>query len=323
MEEKKVYIICGEDEYIRQKALRALIGGLSLMMPELNHSVFEGRTKLMDIITACETLPLMDEKRLVHVKNHEMFSAKTEDTKPLEDYIGRIPSTTVLLFDQTGKIDKRRKLYKLIEKQGVVRECGKLSQNEIIGIVSEEAANRGITLSKGTALALVAQSGSDMLTLTAELEKLASLKPGGTIAKEDIEKYASKSLEYDVFSLHRLFMQNKAADALAVLTQVLEVEKSPFGVIGLIASKFRLMLKARALIEAGYPANEVLKNMGGNPYAAKEALQDAKNMNSGVIRDALKSLAELDYCLKSGQGNKFMTETVLLKMYNPKGGNAN
>lgn len=315
---KKVYIIYGEEEYIRQKAVNALIDSLQLQLPDLNHSVLLNRAKLADIITACETLPLMDEKRLVHVKNHEMFTSKAEDTKLLEEYLVKIPESTVLLFDNTGKIDKRRRLYKAIEKAGQVKEYSKPAYGEIIKIVADEAKKRGLMLSNDAAPALVAQSGQDIFTLISELDKFAGFKQGGTITKADIEEFASRSLEYNVFSLHALFMQGKAGEALALLNQVMEAEKNPFGVIGLVASKFRLMLKARALMEAGYTAAEVQKNMGGNPYAAKEAVQDAKKLSTAQIREGLNLLAELDYSLKSGQGGRYLTETVFLKIYHPK-----
>jgi DNA polymerase-3 subunit delta len=312
---QKAYIIYGDEEYIRQKAIHALVQSLAFQMPELNHAVLE-RAKVADIIMACETLPFLDEKRLVQVKNFEPLTGKGEDCKPLEDYIPKLPQTTVLLLDIPGKVDKRRRLYKIIEKTGRVVEFSKPALPRLIEIVCQEAKEKGLALSKDTAEALVRQSGQDLLVLSGELDKLASIAQNGKVTKEDIREFASKSLEYDVFSLHSLFMQGKPAKALSLFNQVLETEKSPFGVIGLIASKFRLILKARTMLDARYAPGEIISTLGVHPYAAREAMNDAGKFTAEGLRRSLKALAFLDYSLKSGQGAKLLAEKVLLDIYN-------
>ena len=188
---KKSYIIYGEEEYIRQKAVCMLVESLSLNLPEINHSILDGRAKASDIITACETLPMMDAIRLIHVKNYESLTAKGEDTKLLEDYIEKIPDTTVLLFDTAGKADKRRKLYKTIEKRGCVKEFTKPALPKLAEMVCDEAKIRGLSVTKDTALALIEQSGQDLNTLTMELDKLMYANDKGVITKKEISEFAS------------------------------------------------------------------------------------------------------------------------------------
>lgn len=242
---KKAYIICGEEEYIRQKAVRALIETLSLNFPELNHTVLDARTKVSELIMACETLPMMDEKRLVRVKNYESLSGKGEDTKLLEEYIIKIPESTILLFDTAGKADKRRRLYKSVEKLGQVKEFNKPPFPKIIESVLTEAKHRNLIFNRDSASALIRQCGDDLYTLVNELDKLAVIKDNGAVTKTDILEVVCKSLEYDVFSLHRLFMEGKSVQALALFNEVLEAEKSPFGMIGIIAARFRLRKKIK------------------------------------------------------------------------------
>jgi DNA polymerase-3 subunit delta len=325
---KKIYIISGEEEYIRQKAIKALIGAFAFAMPELNHSVLDGRAKASDIINACETLPLLDEKRLVQVKDFEPFKSKKTggeggdrepagktDTSKLEEYLAILPETTVLLFDSEGKVDKRRKLYKQAEKSGVVLEYGKMKPQELTRAVCEEAALRGLKLSPALAEALIEKTGQDLYALTGELDKFASFAQDGKVTKADIDLFASRSLEYDVFSLHELFMQGHPGPALALLNQVVEAEKSPFGVIGLIAYKFRLMLKARAMIDAKFPKDSMIGHLGVHPNVARTAIEECRRFSAEELRNALKALSDLDYRLKSGQGGRYLTEKVFLQVY--------
>jgi len=110
-------------------------------------------------------------------------------------------------------------------------------------------------------------------------------------------------------------MQGKAGEALALLNTIIEAEKSAFGIMGLIAYKFRSMLKVRAMLDAKFPMHEIQSNFGGNPFAVKEALADCQKFTANELRAALRALADLDYGLKSGQGGRFLTETVFLKIY--------
>ncbi|MEX1307682.1 MAG: DNA polymerase III subunit delta, partial [Eubacteriales bacterium] len=134
-----------------------------------------------------------------------------------------------------------------------------------------------------------------------EIEKIASYVKGDKIKTSDVVKIASQSLEYNVFKAHDLLMKKETAEALRLLNDVLETEKSPFGVMGLIAAKFRAMYKARALIDAKYPQDKAIKLIGGHPYVAKMALQDARSFSAEALMDGINTLAKLDYLYKTGQ----------------------
>ena len=93
-------------------AIRAALVDPSTEM--LNYSYFNGKTDIDNIITACDTLPFMSEKRLVAVKDSKLFEpGRKDDSEKLKDYIPNIPQSTVLCFVE-DKADKRSSLYKAV-----------------------------------------------------------------------------------------------------------------------------------------------------------------------------------------------------------------
>ena len=85
----------------------------------MNMSIVEGNQIIPEqIIEAAETLPFLSEKRLIIVKDSELFkSGRADDTQKIVDFLPDIPSTCCLLFVETN-IDRRNKGYKAIQKWG-------------------------------------------------------------------------------------------------------------------------------------------------------------------------------------------------------------
>ena len=61
------------------------------------------------------------------------------------------------------------------------------------------------------------------------------------------------------------------------------------------------MLCAKRLVENGYSEQRAVKALGGNPYAAKKAIQSARKYSADALRDALNDFSGIDFLLRSGQ----------------------
>ena len=71
---KNVYLFHGQENFLREAAVKAAVNGVPLNIPELNYMVLDEKTPANDIIVACETLPVMDESRVILVKDSPCFS---------------------------------------------------------------------------------------------------------------------------------------------------------------------------------------------------------------------------------------------------------
>lgn len=66
------------------------------------------------IISACETLPFLAERRLVICK----FLLQGEEGKKLGGYLSHVPETTLLIFFLRGKADEKLGIVKTLKKEG-------------------------------------------------------------------------------------------------------------------------------------------------------------------------------------------------------------
>ena len=110
------YLFTGEENFVKREALRRLEQKL---LPEgleaLNENILEGKTA-DDIIAACETLPMMAERRLVVVRDYAPLMSgqskgEKEESERLAEYLNRLPETCCLVMYMRGAADGRKALF--------------------------------------------------------------------------------------------------------------------------------------------------------------------------------------------------------------------
>jgi len=121
-----VLFLYGEDSYrsrqklnqIKKRYLAQDKTGLNLVNIDGEDTSFDGIRKLVG------SIPFLAKVRLVIVKDlmSKGKNKKLEDR--LTEFIkkNRIPRTTILIFYESGKVNKRKKLYIFLNKQKLAKE---------------------------------------------------------------------------------------------------------------------------------------------------------------------------------------------------------
>ena len=84
----------------------------------------------------------------------------------------------------------------------------------------------------------------------------------------------------------------------------------------LLAREYRLMLSVSILMSNGFPKKEVFKKLGIQDWQLEKLLKESSNYYQDDIKELLKELANIDYRIKSGNGDRFLElKTFLLKVF--------
>ena len=135
---EKIYLLYGKEHYLIDNAIKLFRESLNESMIDFNLETIDGKETTLDqLLSSIETLPFMDERKIVIVKDFELltkakkknFSDKEEKT--LAEHLENIPDTTILVFTVYGEIDKRKSIVNRISKNGVVYNCEKISDMEL------------------------------------------------------------------------------------------------------------------------------------------------------------------------------------------------
>ncbi len=166
------------------------------------------------------------------------------------------PRDTVLIFTAPG-VDRRKKLFKLVEKRGRVVECTVLKERYGARIdrsffdhrVREIVGNAGKKISGAALNAMYSRTGDDMRKLNSEVEKLIRyLGDRKEITPKDVEEVFEDFHEAAFYELNRALRTADITQCLPALHENLKIVDHPLVSLAVIANEFRKLMVARELL---------------------------------------------------------------------------
>ncbi len=201
---KPIYFLMGEEPYYIDKISDFIEQNvLSEEEKGFNQMVLYGRdVSIDDIVANAKRYPMMAERQVVIVKEAQDLSRTIEK---LVDYASNPQPTTVLVVNyKYKKLDKRKALYKAINKIGVVYESKKLYENQVGEWIRRVLSPKEYSITPKASQMLVEFLGTDLSKINNELEKLQIILPKGSqITPELIEENIGISKDYNNFELRK------------------------------------------------------------------------------------------------------------------------
>ena len=116
---KNVYLLTGEEDYLRKQYRDRLAGAMADVRDTMNYHYFEGKNTIPEkLIDLAETMPFLAERRVIVVENSGFFKSAQDK---LADYLKQLPETSFFIFVEP-QVDKRGKLYKACKDVGYIAE---------------------------------------------------------------------------------------------------------------------------------------------------------------------------------------------------------
>lgn len=245
--------------------------------------LYGGEAKVDDLLHAAGTLPMMAPRRVVVIHEAEKLLIPKKESKAAEEELERLaefvkdpqPHATVVFV--CGSVDKRRRIFKLLEKEAHIVDCGTIENaGDAERWVKVRAAKEGITLDPATSRALVERTGLDIVRLRGAIERLALYAMGQpAITAEDVRQAVPAGPEAQAdWGIANAIGRNDAAEALRELGLSLDAGAPPFMVLGQLRIAAEKVPGPRlgAAIEALLRTDLALKSSGGDPRILLERL---------------------------------------------------
>ena len=313
---ERVYLFFGDEDYLKKtytdKLRKVIVSDGAEMM---NLDIFQGKKPdSKKISDSCETLPFMNDLRLVIVKDSELFvQGSREDSEKVAEYIKNIPESSVLLFVE-DKVDKRGKLYKSVSKNGYCMECKIPSEKEMCLWIEKKASEKGLVIKKDIVLYFLRSINTGMESALSELEKLADYVGKGEVLKKDVDDICTKSLEVKIFDMVAAIGNKQLKDALDIYNNMLLMKESPIMILAMIARQFRIILQSKYLSEKGFYNTDIAKKINQREFVVSQCLSQAKNFRKKELFNALEDCLECDVSIKTGKiQDRLAVEMIIMK----------
>jgi DNA polymerase III subunit delta len=201
---KPVYFLAGEESYYIDLITNYIE---EKVLPEAEKSfnqiiLYGEETTVPAIIETARRYPMMSNHQVIIIKEAQSLK-KIDD---LAIYVENPLQSTILVFNYKYKVlDKRTKLYKLIDSKAVYFESNKLRDYQVPAWIDRYLMLKGIKADPSASAMLTEYLGTDLHKIVNELDKLLITLPAGkpVITTALIENNIGISKDFNNFELQK------------------------------------------------------------------------------------------------------------------------
>ena len=314
---QSAYLFYGEEQFLKKYYLEEI--QKKLIPPELqmmNLTVFEGKViPANQIIESMEMLPFMGDKRLVIVKNSELFtSGRKNDTELMCDFIPNIPPTSCIIFVE-DTVDKRNKVFKLMHSKKFTVECGPLKENDLLIWIKREFNRKNKSIDNKTGIYLIRIVGTSMENLANEIQKLIDyVEERRDITPKDIDDICIKSLDAHIFDLVKAMGYKKVDKALEIYSNLILIKEPPIRILSMLTRQIRLILQVKYLYDKGFGSKDISEILKQPYFVINDCLKQSQLFTMEKLQEAIEDCLQTDIDIKTGKmDGELAVEMLLLK----------
>lgn len=273
------------------------------------------------------SLPFFSDEKIVVVDyfwdltTDKKRTLTDEELKQFEIYLSSPNETTRLVLLAPGKLDSKRRIVKRLKRDALCIETKIAKEAEVKHYFQKEIYKKGFVLAPPVFDQLLARSNADFSEMAKNLAFLESYKPGGEITSEDILQAIPKTLQDNVFDLSQRILAQNIHQVQELVADLRLQGEEEIKLIAILLNQFRMFLQVQLLAQEGQSEQQIVTRLSDyqgravNPYQVKFALRDSRGVSISFLEEAVCSLIEADYQIKTGQLEKeYALDICLLKL---------
>lgn len=310
---KSVYLLYGEEAYLRNQYKTRLKAAMSAPDDTMNVSCYAGKdVSPNEIIDLAETLPFLAERRLIVMEDTGFFKSSCD---PLAEYMKNIPESTCIIFAEEA-VDKRNRLYKAVKDKGRAVEFPRQEETVLKKWVLGQIKKENRQISEGAVQLFLQRTGTDMENIAQELEKLLCYTLNkDAITAVDVETVCTVQTTNRIFDMINAVANKQQKAALQLYYDLLTLKEPPMRILFLLARQFNLLMQVKQLKRAGVAQNIIAEKTGLHGFIVQKYIAQAGKFSNEVLRAAVEECVELETAVKTGQMNDVMSVELLLVKY--------
>jgi len=301
------YLIYGEDNFrAKQKIKQIKEKYVSASLGDTNLKIIEGKEVSFDqIVREIWAIPFLAKSRLLIIKNL-LKEGKKDTQEKTAEFLKKIPSSTVVFFQEDGLPDKRTVLYKRLNQPGKAQEYKLLEEEQLKRWIKKEVEGRGGEIESDAVALLAEYVGPDLWRMTNEINKLIayrlSQKPE-IINIEDVKLLVSPEIKSDIFKLIDAIGAKNFRAAISEYEKLLKAGENELYILSMIVYQFRNLLIVKDLIERSPRIDrwQIAKKTGLHPFVVQKTLYQIKNFTLDKLKEIYGALLDFDVAIKTGK----------------------
>lgn len=274
-----------------------------------SYECFDGETgKPEQLLASLEMLPGLfdgpDTVRLIRCDRFDKFSSSALEL--LKPYFEN-PSESSVFLMVASKLDKRKSWVKAVQQKGIIVEVDEPYDRDWPRWQGYFEKKSGKKIESPAWEKLVEFSGKTLSLVWQEVQKAATyVGARSVITQKDIDELLSSSIRGDIFQFAEDVIAKKRFQAMKGF-EALQLEgESEIKILSILVRQFRLVERCQKLMKQGVKDPKTLgPKLGTHPFFVGKLQELAKSRKENELEQAIHSLSETDYLLKTGQTRLF------------------
>lgn len=317
------YLFFGEEKYLMENAVGFLINKYVKGSEAFNYTRFKGsEVRSEDIISACETYPVMNDKKIVLVRGIGDFLASYDLDKSFYDFLDKLSDFVILIFWDTESIKKSTKFYKYFQRNKRDMEFGKLTKYDLDKFIKLYFQKKGKEINDREVAILIQESGYTsnnedirLLDLNSEMDKIAALARDRVIKEGDIRSIITENIDTSIFKFTDAMLQRNSELSLGELHKLIKLGEPLPRIFYMIVRQVKNLLAYKILSEKRMTPGEIMNKMDVKKYEFdKKILPFERNFSKNFLLDFHDELIRADQLLKTSSLDEVVIlETLIIK----------
>ena len=311
---KQIYLLYGEERYLRRQYRDRLKSALCQEGDTMNVHFYEGKDmNVGEVVDLAETLPFFADRRVIFVENSGLFKSGGER---MAEYLAAPNETSFFVFTES-EVDKRSKLYKTVQSGGCVVEFAAQDENTLKRWIAGVLKKEGKRIAESTVNLFLQKTGTDMDNIYMELEKLICYTMGReVITKEDVEAIGTVHVTNRIFEMVSAIVAGNTRKAMDLYEDLLTLKEPPMRILFLIAKQFNQLLQVKELMGKGSDKGTIASRIKVPAFAAGKLMAQAKAFSKEQILSYVELCVESEEAVKTGRlTDRMAVELLIARKY--------
>ena len=319
-----LYLIVGEEKYLADKVESFI--KKEFLADNLDGVIaVNGVAEIKELSNTVNSVPFFAPYNFAVVKEFKLLrdskkNAEKSKEKDEEDFltlINLLPQFSILVLI-ADKVDKRRKIYKAIDKNGTIIEVNRLKVKEVrewLEIKLRELGKSFDSEANQYFLEVVSRMSNISLgLLDQEINKIGLYNEEKIITKKDLVNVFAGIPEASIFALTDAIGERKLVKALNLLKEQIANGEHFLKILTMLIREVRLLLRAKQLKELGYSHDNIATKLELLSFIADKVIEKSRNFTEKKLEQALINLAQLDGDFKTGQADNVAMEKIIIDL---------
>ncbi|MFP6607073.1 MAG: DNA polymerase III subunit delta [Myxococcota bacterium] len=289
---RPAYLLAGEEPLLRDDALATIQAAVLADGPSdfnLDRLAGENATpaSLRDAVAA---LPMLSPRRLVVLRDPEGRRGSAEElTDAIAEVVPELAGQAQTVLVVTAeKRDGRLRWVKAFTEPAAFVDCSPPRAGSALkSFVRAEAERQGLSLERGVAELLANRVGPQLLLLRQEIAKAALVAGSKKISLADAEISTGQVAEAPIWDLTDAIGEGRTADAIGLLSRILDAGAASQLVLASLASHFRKLVR----LASG-------ARVPGPPFVVRKLESQVRRYSPTRLTACLEAIHDVDIQLK-------------------------